>query len=135
LWEVKRFKVTNIVREFSALVKIFCPLMFFSFTKRISSEWQNQDYYSYLLNLTLSGLYYYYYFLEVVMGRDQKFLTWVGSGQVRFLWLGSGQPFMVWAWIRELCMPNFRPLASLVWEENEVTDAHRTSRPIPVQNF
>jgi len=28
-------------------------------------------------------------------------------------------------------MPNFRPLASLAWEENEVTDARGMSCPIP----
>jgi len=30
---------------------------------------------------------------------------------------------------------NLRPLASLVWEENEVTDAHVMSCRISVQNF
>jgi len=34
-----------------------------------------------------------------------------------------------------LCMANFRPLASLVWVENEVTDARVTSRLIPIKNF
>jgi len=34
-----------------------------------------------------------------------------------------------------LCMLNFRPLASLVWEENEVANACMASRPIPIQNF
>jgi len=34
-----------------------------------------------------------------------------------------------------LCMPNFRPLASLVCEENEVTVTRKMSRPIPIQNF
>jgi len=29
----------------------------------------------------------------------------------------------------------FQPLASLMLEENEVTDARGMSRPIPVQNF
>jgi len=35
----------------------------------------------------------------------------------------------------ELCMPIFRPLSSLVWEENEVTYVRVTSLPIPIQNF
>jgi len=32
-------------------------------------------------------------------------------------------------------MPYFRPIASLVREENEVTDARVKSRPIPIKNF
>jgi len=32
-------------------------------------------------------------------------------------------------------MPNFRPLASLAWKENEVMDACVMSLPIPIKNF
>jgi len=34
-----------------------------------------------------------------------------------------------------LCMPNFRPPASLEWEEIEVMEARVTLRPIPTQNL
>jgi len=34
-----------------------------------------------------------------------------------------------------LCKPILRPLASLEWEENEVTDARMMPRPIPIQYF
>jgi len=37
-----------------------------------------------------------------------------------------------------ICMPNFGPLASLVWEEEEVTNGHvmlSILKQIPIQNF
>jgi len=48
----------------------------------------------------------------------------------------SFEPF-IWG----ICMPNFSPLASMVWEENEVTvgrtntGCHAIFRPFPIQNF
>jgi len=55
-------------------------------------------------------------------------------GKISKIWLVNYEPF-----IEELCMPIFRPLALLVWEENEVTDGRtrdvKHSWPDPFTKF